>query len=47
MMMLSVARDNVYSEKFSNDDGEIVFFITNKKLAEYIGKVVFGRVSTE
>lgn len=38
MMMLSVARDNVYSEKFSNDDGEIVFFITNKKLAEFMDK---------
>lgn len=38
LMMLSIARNNVYSEKFSNDDGEIVFFITNKKLSEYMGK---------
>ncbi|MDO4306689.1 MAG: hypothetical protein Q4C77_07630 [Eubacteriales bacterium] len=38
LMMLSIARNNVYSEKFSNDDGEIVFFITNKKLAKYMGK---------
>ena len=38
LMMLSIARNNVYSEKFSNDDGEIVFFVTNKRLAEYIGK---------
>lgn len=38
LMMLSIARNNVYSEKFSNDDGEIVFFVTNKKLAEYMGK---------
>lgn len=26
------------SEKFSNDDGEIIFYVTNKKLAEYMGK---------
>lgn len=38
LMMLSIARNNVYSEKFSNDDGEIVFFVTNKKLADYMGK---------
>lgn len=38
LMMLSIARNNVYSEKFSNDDGEIVFYVTNKKLAEYMGK---------
>ena len=38
LMMLSIARNNIYSEKFSNDDGEIVFFVTNKKLAEYLGK---------
>ena len=38
LMMLSMARNNVYSEKFSNDDGEIVFFVTNKRLAEYMGK---------
>ena len=38
LMMLSIARNNVYSEKFSNNDGEIVFFVTNKKLAEYLGK---------
>lgn len=38
LMMLSIARNNVYSEKFSNDDGEIVFFVTNKKLADYLGK---------
>lgn len=38
LMMLSIARNNVYSEKFSNDDGEIVFFVTNKKIAEYMGK---------
>ena len=25
LMMLSIARNNVYSEKFSNNDGEIVF----------------------
>ena len=37
LMMLSIARNNVYSEKFSNDDGEIVFFVTNKKLADYLG----------
>ena len=38
LMMLSIARNNIYSEKFSNDDGEIVFYVTNKKLAEYMGK---------
>ena len=38
LMMISIARNNVYSEKFSNDDGEIVFFVTNKKLADYLGK---------
>jgi len=38
LMMLSIARNNIYSEKFSNDDGEIVFFVTNKKIAEYMGK---------
>ena len=38
LMMLSIARNNIYSEKFSNDDGEIVFYVTNKKLAEYLGK---------
>ena len=38
LMMLSIARNNIYSEKFSNNDGEIVFFVTNKKLAEYLGK---------
>lgn len=38
LMMLSIARNNIYSEKFSNDDGEIIFFISNKKLAEYMGK---------
>ena len=38
LMMLSIARNNVYSEKFSNDDGEIVFFVTTKKIAEYLGK---------
>lgn len=38
LMMLSIARNNIYSEKFSNDDGEIVFFVTNKKLAECMGK---------
>lgn len=38
LMMLSIARNNIYSEKFSNDDGEIVFFVTTKRLAEYLGK---------
>lgn len=38
LMMLSIAKNNIYSEKFSNDDGEIVFYISNKKLAEYLGK---------
>lgn len=38
LMMLSIARNNIYSEKFSNDDGEIVFFVTHKRLAEYMGK---------
>ena len=38
LMMLSIARNNIYSEKFSNNDGEIVFYITNKKLSEYLGK---------
>ena len=38
LMMLSIARNNIYSEKFSNDDGEIIFYVTNKKLAEYMGK---------
>lgn len=38
LMMLSIAKNNIYSEKFSTDDGEIVFFITNKRLAEYMGK---------
>lgn len=38
LMMLSIARNNIYSEKFSNDDGEIVFYVTNKKLSEYMGK---------
>lgn len=38
LMMLSIARNNVYSEKFSNNDGEIVFYVTNKKLSEYLGK---------
>ena len=37
-MMLAIARNNVYSEKFSNDDGEIVFFVTTKKIAECLGK---------
>lgn len=36
-MMLSIARNNVYSEKFSNNDGEIVFFVTHKRLAECLG----------
>ena len=38
LMMLSIARNNIYSEKFSNNDGEIVFFVSNKRLAEYLGK---------
>lgn len=38
LMMLSIARNNIYSEKFSNNDGEIVFYVTNKKLSEYLGK---------
>lgn len=38
LMMLSIAKNNIYSEKFSNDDGEIVFYISNRKLAEYMGK---------
>lgn len=38
LMMLSIARNNIYSEKFSNNDGEIVFFVSNKKLAEHLGK---------
>lgn len=38
LMMLSIARNNIYSEKFSNDDGEIIFFVTTKKLAECLGK---------
>ena len=38
LMMLAIARNNVYSEKFSNDDGEIVFFVTTKKIAECLGK---------
>lgn len=38
LMMLSIAKNNIYSEKFSNDDGEIVFYVTNRKLAEYMGK---------
>jgi hypothetical protein len=38
LMMLSIARNNIYSEKFSTDDGEIVFFVTTKRLAEYLGK---------
>ena len=37
LMMLSIARNNIYSEKFSNNDGEIVFYVTNKKLSEYLG----------
>lgn len=37
LMMLSIARNNIYSEKFSNNDGEIVFFVTTKRLAEYLG----------
>lgn len=39
LMMLSIARNNIYSEKFSNNDGEIVFFVTTKKLADCLGKV--------
>lgn len=35
---LIIARNNVYSEKFSNNDGEIVFYATNKKLSEYLGR---------
>lgn len=38
LMMLSIARNNIYSEKFSNNDGEIIFFVTTKKLAECLGK---------
>lgn len=38
LMILSIARNNIYSEKFSNNDGEIVFFVSNKKLAEHLGK---------
>lgn len=38
LMMLSIAKNNIYSEKFSNNDGEIVFYVTNKKLSEYLGK---------
>lgn len=38
LMMLSIARNNIYSEKFSNNDGEIVFFVTTKRLAECLGK---------
>lgn len=38
LMMLSIARNNIYSEKFSNNDGEIVFFVTTRKLAECLGK---------
>lgn len=38
LMMLSIARNNIYSEKFSNNDGKIVFYVTNKKLAECLGK---------
>lgn len=38
LAMLSIARNNIYSEKFSNDDGEIVFFVSIKKLAETMGK---------
>ena len=37
LMMLSIARNNIYSEKFSNNDGEIVFFVTHKRLAECLG----------
>lgn len=37
LMMLSIARNNVYSEKFSNNDGEIMFFVTHKRLAECLG----------
>ena len=36
--MLSIARNNIYSEKFANNDGEIVFFVSYKRLAEYLGK---------
>lgn len=38
LMMLSIARNNIYSEKFANNDGEIVFYVTNKRLAECLGK---------
>ena len=38
LMMLSIARNNIYSEKFSDDDGGIVFFVTTKRLAECLGK---------
>ena len=38
LMMLSIARNNIYSEKFSNNEGEIIFFVTAKKLAECLGK---------
>ena len=38
LMMLSIARNNIYSEKFANNDGEIVFFVSYKRLAEYLGK---------
>lgn len=38
LMMLSIARNNIYSEKFSNNDGEIIFFVTTKRLAECLGK---------
>lgn len=38
LAMLSIARNNIYSEKFSNNDGEIVFFVSIKKLAEIMGK---------
>lgn len=37
LMMLSIARNNIYSEKFYNNDGEIVFFVTHKRLAECLG----------
>lgn len=38
LAMLSIAKNNIYSEKFSNDDGEIVFFTSIKRLAEKMGK---------
>ncbi|WP_270816310.1 hypothetical protein [Hungatella effluvii] len=38
LMMLSIARNNIYSEKFANNDGEIVFFVSNKRLAEHLDK---------